>query len=127
MNAIRQHEPTGPGGSLDILILYDGAPAVLVGVTRFSYIGELRHLTPANPLVRVVTYMGYYAQLVLGGEMPGTYTDEDAERFACFALIDPDELARRLGDTDSALASHFRVPPEQIKRARQELDDADGR
>jgi len=127
MNAIRQREPTGPGGSLDILILYDGAPAALVGLTRFSYVGELRRLPPANPLVRVVTHMGYYAQLVLAGRMPVAYTDEDAERFARSALIDPDELARRLAASDDLLASHFRVPPEQIERARQELGETDAR
>jgi hypothetical protein len=105
----------------DILVLYRHSPAALVGPTRFSYLGEIRHLPPGHPTVRMVTHMGYYAQLVLTGQLPDSYADEDAERFARFALIDPEELQRRARESDAGLAARFRVPAEQIELARQEL------
>ena len=111
----------------DILVLYRDRPAALVGPARFSYLGEVRHLPPGHPVVRMVTHMGYYAQSVLTGQLRGRYTDHDAERFARFALIDPDELMQRASDSDAVLAAHFRVPEEQIQPARQDLREPDDR
>jgi hypothetical protein len=108
----------GPGG---ILVTYDGAPAALVGVRQMSFLGEIRHFTPGHPTVRVVTYMAHYAGLVLAGELPGPYTDEDAERFTRLALIDPDQLARLADRSHEAVAAQFRVPVGQVQRARAEL------
>jgi hypothetical protein len=103
-----------------ILVSYDGAPAALVGVRRFSFLGAVRHLPPGHPVVRVVAYMAYYAQLVLSGDM-GDYSDRDAELFARSALIDYEHLASRVGESDKSLATHFRIPVEQITKAREEL------
>lgn len=103
-----------------ILVTYEGAPAALVGVRRFSFLGELRHLPPGHPVVRVVAYMAYYAQLVLTGDM-GDYSDREAELFARSALIDYEQLAARSGESDDSLASDFRIPIEQITKAREEL------
>ena len=111
----------------DVLVLYRGRPAALVGAARFSYLGEIRHLPPGDPTVRMVTHMGYYAQLVLTGRLPGPYADDDAERFARFALIDPDEFGRQVDQSDAVLAARFRLPPEQIDLARQELGGSDVR
>jgi hypothetical protein len=112
------------GGS-SVLVLYGNQPAALVSVRRFSFLGEVRNLSPGDPLVRVVAHMAYYAQLVLAGELPGPYRDGDAERFARFALIDPDELRDRCDASDAELAARFRVPIEQIRAARTEEDGAD--
>jgi hypothetical protein len=112
-------DPKRQSGS--ILVVYDRAPAALVGHRRLSFIGAFRRLPPGDPTVRVVSYMAYYAQLVLAGEMPVPYSDVDAVRFARLALIDPDELAGRLAEPEDPLAAHFRVPVEQIRRAKQEL------
>jgi hypothetical protein len=103
-----------------ILVTYGGAPAALVGVRRFSFLGEVRHLPPGHPVVRVVAYMAYYAQLVLSGDM-GDYSDREAELFARSALIDYEQLAVREGDSDELVAAHFRIPIEQITKAREEL------
>jgi hypothetical protein len=103
-----------------ILVTYRGAPAALVGIRQFSFLGDVRHLPPGHPAVRMVTHKAYYAQLVLAGKMPGDYTDEDAERFARLALIDPDELERRRHHSDAALASRFGVPTDAVVHAREE-------
>lgn len=109
------------------LVQYQGVPAALVNARRLSFLGDVRHLPPGHPIVRVVTHMAFYAQLVLLGEMPGPYYDEDAERFARFALIDPDELVERAAEDDTALAARFRVPIQEVARSRQEVRGADGR
>lgn len=103
-----------------ILVSYRGAPAALVGATRFSFLGDVRHLPPGHPDVRMVVHMSYYARLVLLGEMPGPYTDEDAERFARFALIEEEQLGRY---SDQTLARRFGVPGDQVARARAERAD----
>jgi hypothetical protein len=109
-----------------VLVQYRGRPAALVGVRQLSFLGDVRHLPPGDPLVRFVAYMAFYAQLVLTGEMAPGYTDNEAERFARLALVPPDELAPRRRRSDAALAAHFRVPLEQIARARAELGETDG-
>jgi len=107
-----------------ILVTYEGAPAALVGIRRVSFLGPVRHLPPGHPLVRVVAYMAYYAQLVLSGDM-GDYSDRDAELFARSALIDYDRLADCWGESDEVLATEFRIPIRQITKARKELNAAD--
>jgi len=107
-----------------ILVTYEGAPAALVGARRFSFLGDARHLPPGHPVVRVVAYMAYYAQLVLSGDM-GDYNDQDAERFARSALIDYEQLAVRSAESDEALAAQLRIPIEQVKKAREELSAYD--
>lgn len=104
-----------------ILVSYADAPAALVGARRFSFLGDVRHLPPGHPVVRLVAYMAYYAQLVLTGDM-GDYSDPEAELFARSALIDYEQLAALATESDDALATHFRIPLEQIGKARQELD-----
>ena len=106
-----------------ILVTYEGSPAALVGLRRLSFLGRMRHLPPGDPLVRVVAYMAYYAQLVLSGDM-ADYSDRDAELFARSALIDYGQLAIRPGESAESLAAHFRIPVEQIAKAREELNAA---
>jgi hypothetical protein len=110
-----------------ILVLYRGAAVALVGVRRLSFLGDLRHLPPGDPVIRVVTHMAYYAGLVLAGEMPAPYTDSDAARFARFALIDQDELARSVCDSHEALAERFGVPVQEVVEARREFGEPYGR
>src|SRR5689334_1510118 len=94
MTDMHHSTDTIAGGS-SLLVSYGNQPAALVSLRRFSFLGEVRHLPPGDPVVRVVTYVAYYAQLVLGGELSGPYRDRDAERFAGFALIDPAEVRGR--------------------------------
>jgi hypothetical protein len=108
-----------------LLVCYQGAPAALVSLRQMSFVGDVRHLPPGDPTVRMVVYMAYYAQLVLADEIPGRYSDEDAERFARLALVDPTDLARHRDENDEALAAHYRVPLEEINHARRELRSGD--
>lgn len=117
------NEPLSPS---NILIQYRGTPAALVNARRLSFLGDIRHLPPGDPLVKVVANMAYYAQLVLSERMPGPYSDADAERFARLALIDEDELSM-LSANDAELAARFGVPVEQVAKARRELRGPDGR
>jgi len=108
-------------GASSILVQYRGAPVALVGARQLSFLGDVRHQPPGDPVVRFVAHMAYYAQLVLTGQMPPGYTNEDAERFARLALVNPAELARLRRRRNESLAVHFRVPLEEIVRARAEL------
>jgi hypothetical protein len=108
-----------------LLVCYQGAPAALVSLTQTSFVGDVRHLPPGDPTVRMVVYMAYYAELVLAGEIPDRYADDDAERFARLALIDPPGLARHGDENDEVLAAHYRVPLEEINHARRELRSRD--
>jgi hypothetical protein len=116
-----------PRNPSSILVSYRGAPAALVGIRRLSFLGDVRHLPSGHPLVRVVAYMAYYAQLVLREDLPGPYADGDAERFARYALIETDELRRRRDASDDVLAVQLAVPVEQIAAARLEGDDRHAR
>jgi hypothetical protein len=55
----------------------------------------------------------------------GDYSDRDAELFARSALIDYEQLASRSGDSDESLATEFRIPIDQLSKAREELSGAD--
>ena len=72
-----------------LLVCYQGVPAALVSLRQISFVGNVRQLLPGDPTVRMVACMAYYAQLVLAGEIPGSYSDKAGERFARLALIDP--------------------------------------
>jgi hypothetical protein len=108
-----------------LLVCHQGEPAALVSLRYLTFVGDLRHLPPGDPSVRIVVYMAYYAQLVLAGEVPDRYTDEDAERFARLALIDPIELAQHGDESGQALAARYRVPVQHVTQARRELLDPD--
>jgi hypothetical protein len=104
------------------LIQYANRPAALVTERRVTFVGGLEDLPDGHPLLRFVVYMALYARDVVTGELPGAYTDEDAERFARACLIDPDELAAHADEDDARLAERLRIPVEQVAHARAELD-----
>lgn len=110
-----------------VLVCCHRVPAALVSCREVTFVGTVRHLPPGHPVVRMTTYMAYYAQLALAGEVAGGYSDALAERFARAALIDHRDLARRANEPAERLALRYRVPVEQIAKARQELGGHDGR
>jgi hypothetical protein len=63
---------------------------------RFWLAAHIEALPAGHPRKRHVCFMALYARDILIGELPGPYTDTDAERFARLALRDPDvtQLAR---------------------------------
>lgn len=107
-----------------ILISYDGEPVALVNARLVTFIGSSTDLPDGSPLLRMLLYMARYAQLVATGERLGPYTDEDAERFARAALIDPVQLRAHRDETNNQLAARFKLPVEQIPAARCELISA---
>ena len=57
--------------------------------------------------------MVLYARDVLTGELSGPYSDEDAERFACLALLDR-RTAEHAGCSDARLAEMLGLPLDEV-------------
>jgi len=108
-----------------ITISYAGAVAAAAGPTRFFLAPRIAALPDAHPTKRVVAFMCAYAREILTGQLPAPYSDQDAERFARAALIDPGTFARYPRATDEQLADFLGVPAEQVaaRRAELELED----
>lgn len=101
------------------LVCYDGRPAALVTSDRLRLVGGFEELPEGHPLLRFVVYMALYARDLVSAQSPRRYRDEDAERLARLALIDPADLE---GDqSDEELAERLRMPVEQVVAARAEL------
>lgn len=110
----------------DITITYDGTIAAIAGPTTFVLAPAIAALPVAHPTTRVVAFMCAFARDVLTGDLPGPYSDNDAERFARWALIDPAILAAHPRATDAQLAELVGVPVKQITAARDELAHTTG-
>lgn len=104
-----------------ITITYAGAVAAAAGATRFHLAPRIAALPDGHPTKRVVAFMCAYAREILTGQLPGPYSDDDAEHFARTALIDPAILTRYPRATDDQLADFLGVPPEQLAARRAEL------
>lgn len=105
-----------------ITITYADAVAAAAGPTRFYLAAPIAALPDGHPTKRVVAFMCVYAREILTGRLPGPYSDDDAERFARTALIDPAILARYPHAADRELADLLGVPVEQLTARRVELD-----
>lgn len=103
-----------------ILVTYRGAPVALAGPRDTHLLGDLTTVAPGDPDARFALQMVFYAQLIARGELPGPYSDHDAQRFARTALIDPHELGRLVDRDARVLTEHFGVPLAQIHRAKRE-------
>ncbi len=103
-----------------ILIIYQDEPVALVNRRHRTLVGHAAELPAGHPLVRAAVWMALYAHLVIMRRLPGPYTDTDAQRFACAALIGPHELAQHADHEDQWFATRFCVPTEQIRPAREE-------
>jgi hypothetical protein len=73
-------------------ISYRGRPVACATATRFFLADDLQRLPAGDPLLTFVLCMCAYARDVLTGELPGSYTDHTARRYARPALV-PEELA----------------------------------
>lgn len=65
-----------------ITITEDGCTVALAGRERFWLAAHIEALPDGHPHRRHVCLMAVYAHDVLTGDMPGPYTDTDAEHFA---------------------------------------------
>lgn len=105
------------------LIRYRGDIAGFAGGDRFYPAPHIAALPNGHPIKRFVIFMWLYDQELRADRLPGEYTDERAELFARFALIDDDEFARleSAGVSDRELADELEVPIEQIGAKRGDL------
>jgi hypothetical protein len=65
-----------------ITITHDGRTVALAGRERFWLVAHIQALPDGHPRRRHVCFMAVYARDVLTGDMPGPYTDSDADHFA---------------------------------------------
>jgi hypothetical protein len=72
-----------------ITVSHRGRLVALAAPRRLWLAADIEALPDGHPRKRLVALMVLYARNVLTGELPGPYRDEDAERFACLALLDP--------------------------------------
>ncbi len=76
-------------------INYRGRLVALAGARRCIFSDELDRRPPGDPERVFVLYMCLYAADVMGGVLPGPYTDDRARRYARAALIPGELLERR--------------------------------
>jgi hypothetical protein len=101
------------------LITYGGRLAAACTPSHFCLVEELDRRPPDDPERTFVVLMCAYACLVLRGELPGPFSDNDARLFARCALI-PREVIER-DDLDLiSLAEGLRVPAVELLVARAE-------
>lgn len=65
-----------------ITITYDGRTVALAGRERFRLAADIQALPDHHPRRRHVCFMAAYARDILTADMPGPYTDTDADHFA---------------------------------------------
>jgi hypothetical protein len=65
-----------------ITITRDGRTVALAGRERFWLAAHIQALPDRHPRRRHVCFMAVYARDILTGDMPGPYTDADADHFA---------------------------------------------
>ncbi len=103
-----------------ITITQDGRTVALAGRERFWLAAHIQALPDHHPHRRHVCFMAVYARDVLTGDMPGPYTDTDADQFA--------HLVSNAGGCDpvfalaSAPASHGRAATQRRQRALAPAD-----
>lgn len=98
------------------MIHYRGELAGFAGATRASLVEAYAHLPPEDPDRRFVLAMAAYASAIANGNVPGPYTDKDAERFARAFLI-----SGPLDGPDEEIAGRYGIPVDQIAVARREI------
>jgi hypothetical protein len=65
-----------------ITLTHHGRTVALAARARFWLAAEIEALPDNDPRKRHVCFMAIYARDILSGEMPGPYTDTDADHFA---------------------------------------------
>jgi len=69
-----------------ITLSYHGQTVALAGRGRFWLAAHIEALPTGHPDKQHVCFMALYARDVLTGQLPGPYSDDDADRFARRAL-----------------------------------------
>ena len=69
-----------------ITLSYEGQTVALAARARFWLAAHIEALPTGHPDKQHVCFMALYARDVLTGQLPGPYSDQDADRFARRAL-----------------------------------------
>lgn len=99
------------------LISYQGQIAAAAGTNRFWLTPELDSRAAGDPERTFVIYMAAYAGLVLRGDLPGPYSEQEAHRFARAALI-PGRLLTSPTLEVERVARAFAIPARELAAAR---------
>jgi hypothetical protein len=99
-------------------ITYRGRVVACATPTRVFLGDDLRRRLPGDPELTFVLLMCSYARDVMGGELPGRYSDETARVYARAALIPEELLERPLVDPERT-ARALGVPVDELLQARK--------
>jgi hypothetical protein len=69
-----------------ITLTYDGRTVALAAPARFWLAAHIQALPDGHPRKRHDCFMALYARDILTRDMPGPYTDTDADHFAHLAI-----------------------------------------
>jgi hypothetical protein len=97
-----------------ITITHDGRTVALAGRERFWLAAHIQALPDGHPRRRHVCFMAVYARDVLTGDMPGPYTDSDADHFA--RLVTNVRGCDRVSALASAPSGHGRSATRRRRR-----------
>jgi hypothetical protein len=102
-----------------ITITRDGRTVALAGRERFWLAAHIQALPDGYPRRRHVCFMAVYARDILTGDMPGPYTDTDADHFARLVTTagecDVSDLPSALGSRGrAARGRRRRVAPASV-------------
>jgi hypothetical protein len=84
-----------------ITLSYQGQTVGLAARARFWLAAHIEALPAGHADKRHVCFMALYARDVLTGQLPGPYSDDDADRFARLAL-EPDACPAAVGGVGAA-------------------------
>lgn len=101
-------------------ITYRGRVVAAATADEFFLSEQLRGRPFGDPERTFVLLMAAYAAGVLRGELPGSYTEERACRFARGTLV-PEELLERRDVNVPRAARALGIPAAELQRARREL------
>ncbi len=65
-----------------ITLTHNGRPAALAAANRVWLAAHIQALPAGHPTRRHVCLMAFFARDILTGQLPGPYTDHDADRHA---------------------------------------------
>ncbi len=109
-----------------ITLTHQDRPAALAAPTRVWLAAHIEALPTGHPRKRFVAFMAFYARDILTDNIPGPYSDKNAERFARLVLIDPAVIAAHPDADDKQLAQLLQVPVEQLQEYRTETPATTG-
>jgi hypothetical protein len=106
-------------------ICYQGELVAVATCRRVFLAPRIAQLPEGDPELRFVAAMCLYSRDVDEGEVPGPYSDEDAELYARCVLIPDDSFEAHASRRDKDVASRFGVPVDQVGAKRRDVGTHD--